>query len=346
MIGRGRFGYADCEAAPDVRPPRFAFSCEAEPSDESAMVTISYTPPGRLLGKVGLNVLVWPGGKPHAQYRRPSYGKKRNATTAQGVRSRFVEMLNDVRKEAGLQPLVESKNQSAVASELAPHYFAAARGLSEEQNLDVIVMGMLAGWNVDGVLQTGHFTAPWVTQTNDVNRLLSEALQFPSPRAVLLAPDIERIAVGALIESDDENSALAALVGTYSLFSEATHSDNAARVYAGFQSAREQRGLAPADRLEEIEVMSMAAASRVQAGAGQTDALNDLLQSSVDLLQRPVNGWIAEVSNLDDLEFPDDFVSRASVGIAVGVSYHKPANEPWGRYVVLLVAAGPKSHRI
>jgi hypothetical protein len=79
---------------------------------------------------------------------------------------------------------------------------------------------------------------------------------------------------------------------------------------------------------------------------GRTDALEELLQSSVDVLQRPVNGWIAEVSKLEDLEFPDDFLNRSSVEIAVGVSYHKPDDEPWGRYVVMLVAAGAPTHRI
>jgi hypothetical protein len=90
----------------------------------------------------------------------------------------------------------------------------------------------------------------------------------------------------------------------------------------------------------------MAAASRVQAGVEPHEALDDLLQSSVDALQRSVNGWIAEVPDLDDLEFPEDFLGRPSVGIAVGVSYHRPDDQPWGRYVVMLVAAGPRSHQL
>jgi hypothetical protein len=212
--------------------------------------------------------------------------------------------------------------------------------------VDVVVMGMLAGWSVDGVLQTGHFTAAWVTQTKDVNRLLSEALQFPNARAVLLASDIDRIAIGALIESDDEPFTLAAVVGTYSLFTETEHSENATLVYERFQAERARRNLRPADHLEEIEPLSMAAAGQIQAGAGPTDVLNDLLQSSVDVLQRPVNGWMGEFSKLEDLKFPEDFLDRPSVGIAVGVSYHKPKDEPWGRYVVMLVAAGPDGHRI
>ena len=80
----------------------------------------------------------------------------------------------------------------------------------------------------------------------------------------------------------------------------------------------------------------------VQAGAEPSAALNELLAGSAEILKRPVNGWLAQVSDLEDLEFPEDFLSRTSVGVAVGVSYHKPADEPWGRYVVMLVAAEPR----
>lgn len=345
-IGRGRFGYATCDSDPDVSLPRFAFSCETDPADESAIVSIGYRPPGRLLGMAGLNLLVWPTGKPTSHYRRHSYGEKHEVATAQAARARFVESLNRVRAEAGLRPVVEAKNQSAVASELAPHYFAAARGLAPEWNVDVVVMGMLAGWSVDGVLQSGHFTAAWVTQTKDVNSLLSEALQFPNARAVLLASDIDRIAIGALIESDEETSALAVVVGTYSLFAETEHEEYAALVYQRLQAERGRRNLGPADRLEEIAPFCMDAARRVQAGSDPTDVFNRLLQASVDVLKRPVNGWIGEVSKLEDLKIPEDLLDRPSLEIAVGVSYHKPEDEPWGRYVVMLVTAAPESRRI
>jgi hypothetical protein len=90
----------------------------------------------------------------------------------------------------------------------------------------------------------------------------------------------------------------------------------------------------------------MAAAGLVQAGASPSDALNELLQSSVARLKRPVNGWLGEVSKLEDLKFPDEFLDRPSLEIAIGVSYRKPDDEPWGHYVVMLIAAGPHSQRI
>jgi hypothetical protein len=346
VVSRGRYGYAECTPNPEVGLPRFAFDCEVDPGDESAIVSIGYVPPGRILGENGVNLLVWPAGRPTAVYRRPSYGEKHTVTSAFAARSRFIELLNAVRDEAGLEPVEEAPLQSEIASQLAPHYFAALIGETSETIADSVALGMIAGWSVEGILQSGHFTTSWVAGTNDVDRLLSEALEYPQGRSALLDPDVEKIAVGALVDADSEAPVLAAVIGTYELFSETEHAANVQQVYASFEKARSKQGMRPSDRLVEIEGLSMEAAGMVQAGVAPEEALEYLMEASVELLQRSVNGWIAQVSDLDAIEFPDDFVTRASVGIAVGVSYHRPENEPWGRYVVMVVASGPQSHRI
>jgi hypothetical protein len=346
MVGRGRFGFKACERDSEVALPRFAFVCMADPKDTRAIASIGFTPPGRLLSKAGLNVLVWPSGEPSARYERPSYGKVNNVSTAQALRSRFIESLNRVRSEAGLEPVSEATNQSAVASELAPHYFAAVRGLAAESDADVIAMGMLAGWSVDGPVESGSFTASWVTQTSDVNRLLSEALQYPGGRAVLLDPDVDQIAVGAVLGPAEPKPVLAAVVGTYTLYSSSEQAANLDRIYEQFQAARSARDREPAERLRVVETLNTAAAGQIQAGMAPNEALSGLLAASAEILQRPVTGWVSEVSSLDDLAFPDDFLDRSDIGISVGVSYHKPAGEAWGRYIVTIVAAEPASHRI
>jgi len=346
IASRGRYGYAECRNNAEVALPRFAFDCEVDPKDESAIVSISYVPPGRILGENGLNLLVWPAGRPTSTYERPSYGEKHTVTSPFAMRSRFIELLNTVRHDAGLEPVSEAPFQSEIASELAPHYFAALTGETPAAVADSVALGMLAGWNVDGILQSGHFTSAWSARTNDVDRLLSDALEYPQGRSALLDPDVEQIAVGALVDADSDTPMLAAVIGTYSLFSEAEHAANVERVYASFEKERSQRGLQSADRLDEIEGLSMEAAGMVQAGVAPEQALDYLMEASGELLQRPLNGWIAQVPDLDNLEFPDDFLTRTSVGIAVGVSYHKPENEPWGRYVVMMVASAPRSHRI
>jgi len=41
---------------------------------------------------------------------------------------------------------------------------------------------------------------------------------------------------------------------------------------------------------------------RVQAGLEPSDAMSALIRESANTLQRPVSGWIAEVTDIDDME--------------------------------------------
>ena len=78
----------------------------------------------------------------------------------------------------------------------------------------------------------------------------------------------------------------------------------------------------------------------------QRDALDALLEQSAGVLQRPVAGWIAETSEIDELQFPEEYLSRPSLGVAVAVSHRRAKGDAWGRYVVMLVIADPESHGI
>jgi hypothetical protein len=346
IISRARFGFAICNADPNVALPRFAFECVPDPSDESAIISVGYTPPGRLIAKSGVNLLLFPGGRPSAEYRLFSYSSERIVSDADTAGAQFVEVLNEVRGDAGLESLQEAPAQSAIASSLAPHFFSALLGNSAETDADLVALGMIAGWGVDGILQSGRFAWSVAGATRDVGRLLSTILEYPVGRQVLLDPEAEKIAVGAIVDPGGEASSMAVLVGTYTLFSESAHAKNAEGVYVRFQKARAEHGLQPAKRLEQIGPMSMEAAGLVQAGLEPRQAFDQLLQSSSAALRRPVSGWLAEVSDLDDLEFPEDFVSRASLEIAVGVAYRRPDPEPWGRYVVMVVVAESRSHSL
>ena len=82
---------------------------------------------------------------------------------------------------------------------------------------------------------------------------------------------------------------------------------------------------------------------RLQAGLDPGDAMSALLRESSDVLQRPVSGWISEVADIEELEFPKEYLEDPSLGVAVAVGYRKREGEPWGHYVVLLVVAEPKS---
>ena len=255
----------------------------------------------------------------------------------------FVELLNRVRGEAGLGEVTLDAVQSDAARELAPHFFAAMFDQAPEFTADLVVLGMIAGWGVDGVVETGHFSAAWVVRSNDLGRLLSTALEYPVSREALLAEEIDRVAVGSLLDTTSGSEALAAVFGTYSLFSAETHQETARRIYDRLDAERGKRGTGEVERLGELEGLFQRAASMVGGGGEPADAMNMLLRESVDVLRAPVSGWVAEVRDLDDIEFPQEYLTSPTVRVGVAVTHKRREGEPWGHYVVMLVVSDPEA---
>jgi hypothetical protein len=341
VVGRGALDFGFCKADPETPLPRFRFDCQLDPDDRSAWLALSLFPPGHLLGKLAGEVLVWPRGEVDPVYRRPSYVESRQAWDEDTTAAGFVELLNEVRGRRNLAPLEIDAQQSQIARELAPHFFEAQAGLAEGSVADLVVMGLLAGWSVDGIVRSGHFAASWTLGSNDVGRLLSEALDQPALRSALLADDVERVAIGPVLEVNDGTPAMAVIVGTYGLFSEEDHAANVARVLERLTAARAERHRAAPSQLDELSELSMRAAGSVAAGVVPRDALRDLLHSSGAALKRAVKGWVVETSELEDVTFPEELLAEPQVWVSIGVSSYRPEGEAWGRYVVLIVTADP-----
>ncbi len=343
LVNRGRFGVQRCQRREGVEPPRFHFTCEVDPKDSVAAGALSITPPERLLSRAGLSLLLWPGKSTVDVYRAPRYAEPRTVADGSAVPADFVELLNRVRKEAGLGRVELDPVQSEAARELAPHFFAAMFDQAPGLTADLVVLGMIAGWGVDGVVESGHFSAAWVVRSNDLGRLLSNALEYPVSREALLAEGIDRVAVGSLLDTTSGREALAAVFGTYSLFSSESHAETARRVYEQLDAARGKQGLGEARRLDELEGLFQRAASMVGSGSEPADAMNMLLRESVDLLRAPVSGWVAEVRDLDQIDFPKEYLTSPTLRVGVAVTHKRRDGEPWGHYVVMLVVSDPEA---
>jgi hypothetical protein len=342
LVNRGAHGVAACEAVSDAEPPRFHFVCEVDRRDAWTHVAISVTPPDRLLSRAGLTVLVWPSSRTLDVYRAPRLSAPHPARDLESIPGDIAALLNGVRLEAGLEPVTLDPVQSQVATRLAPHFFSAMFARSPDVHADLVALGMLAGWGVEGIVESGHFAAGWVVRSTDLGRLLAQALEYPVSREALLAGEIDRIAVGPVLETRAGGEAVAAVFGTYALFSAASHEAFAARVYEKLEAERRAKGAGAPERLDDLSGLCQEAASAVQGGMDPQDAMSLLLQRSVQVLQRPASGWMAEVSDLADIEFPSEYLTDPSFSLAVSVSHHRPAGEPWGRYVVMLVVADPQ----
>lgn len=342
LANRGRYGVASCRQDPELTAPRFRFTCELAPGDVAAAVSVSVTPPDALLSRAGVVLLAGRGGEPPTTYRRARYGKRREVDEEARVPELFVEQLNAVRKEAGLSPVALDAAQSRAATELAPHFFEAVFGRAR-LTADLVVLGMIAGWGIDGIVEAGHFSAAWIVDSTDVSRLLSTALEYPDGRDALLADDIDRVAVGPLLIGAEDDSALAAVFGTYALFSEQGHEELAKLVYEKLEKDRAAKSVGAPGRLDELGGLCRRAAGQVSAGGDPADAMNGLLTRSVDVLRAPVSGWVAEVSDMEMLEFPLEYLTSPTLRVGVAVSVVKREGSPRGHYVVMLVVSDPEA---
>ncbi len=344
LVNRGRFGVAPCEGSREGVATRFAFVCEVDLRDPSALISLSVTPPERLLANTVFFVLARPEGRLEDVYRVVSYGASHPVVEPVAAAEDFVDLLNAVRHLAGLSPVVLDRDQSETAAELAPPFFASLFGRSPEYNAEMVILGMLAGWSVDGIVQSGYFTASWVLRSTDLQRLLAASLEEPSGRETLLAAEIDRLAVGPLLETSSGHESLAAIFGSYAVFSEEDHAASVNAVMEKLGSERALRGLGPPSSIDEVGPLCSEAASRVATGEVPRDVMRDLLGETVDVLRRPATGWIAEVRDLDELSFPDEYLTRPTLGLALAISHREEPGEPWGRWVVMVVVADTEGH--
>ena len=64
------------------------------------------------------------------------------------ISARFVEELNALRARAGLAAVSYAESESATAARVAPHYFGALLGTGPETVADVVMLGLIAGYDV------------------------------------------------------------------------------------------------------------------------------------------------------------------------------------------------------
>ena len=339
-INRGYYEAALCESIGDVSPPAFHFRCEPDMADESAWVSLSFAPPDRLLGKRALDVLVWTRGHSDRVFRRFDYTEARPLVDPAEFSQTFLETLNEVRKRAGRRAVTLDPTQSETATRVAPHYFAAVLGEGEETVADLAALGLIAGWDVEGDIREGGFSSVAIPQTDDVAALVSGMLEAPLTRMTILDPDVERIALGPDQTLAGDIPVLATVVATYSLFSEGAKRAEAEALFARLTEERRAHEQQAPERLVRIWSDAMHSADEVRHGKDPNFALEDLMEDSVETLSLGVSGWYAETSEIEDFEFPEDFLTTPRLGVAIGVSHRVAPDEAWGRYFVLIVSTG------
>jgi hypothetical protein len=330
LVNRGRFAYAECAADPTVQLPRFRISCETSREDEMAWISVSALPPGRVLGSTVLEMLAWPSGAPANAYAKLARG---GADSAAGGAESVLAEINLVRREAALKELRLADAESRTAAQVAPHYFGAFDAQRAEI-ADQVALGLLAGWEVDGMVRHGHFVSTWVNNAASWAEVVRAAISRPQGRETLLDPQAERIAIGPVAAQ----RAYGALFSTYALFDGYRHDNDARTLGARLAALRSARGLGQPRMATELNAEAGRAAAEVQAGRRTAaEALDLLLHRISESLGRGVRAWAAETTSIEQMKIPDELVGLPAMTFGIGVAHHRQEGQPWGRFVVFIV---------
>jgi hypothetical protein len=323
-------GVTSCE--PDVATalPLFALRCTMAAGDKTAWVEVAARAQGRLLLRsTGLGLARREAAAPVsfvASARAP-----RPVTSPADLQEAVLEGVNRVRTGAKLNPVELAQTQTATNARLAPHFFAAALK-NDLPKGDLVGLGLIAGWDVDGTIKRGNLFSALLSGTTDANDWLDYALEVPMGRFTMLSKEARQMAIG--VSTPSEAGGLGAVVTTYDMFTGNDHRVDAALVFRQIEKVRMGRGLPPPTRMEGVP----AVARLVNEGKRDAeDALDAAMIAVRDHSGKSVRGWVLRTNQLEAVSLPPELLGAGPLDLAVEVTHHKEEGAAWGSYVVFLV---------
>jgi hypothetical protein len=338
FINQGPYGVRSCTVDPQVVRPEFRVTCRAAREDETAWMQIVYAPPGTMLTLPIVQVLVRRDPSKPVQYQEPSYARAQLVADAPAFRAAVVEALNATRGLAGLKPVRLSAAESESAARVARQYFAAALGAGGVEDMNTIALGLLAGWQVQGLIRSGTFFAALAPATRDVGRWLDYALTMPLGRDALMQPDVEEIALGPVFLGDPGPGGMGAVVTGYRFQHGEDHTADVAAVVGRIAEARSARGL-PAPKIisgyGDVITEELGAVKRGEENPYQ--ALQASLQGAVRRYETSMRGLVVETISTDSFELPRELIAQPRLQLAIGAAHYKPPGAAWAQLVIVIV---------
>ncbi len=334
LINRGTLDVATCKTLDVVKPPEFAFECPVDPADERTTLALAAFQPGRIFGDSIGDFTLWPAGQPKDTWQRPVEGSE---VPKGEFNTRFLGAVNQFRQRAKLPMLTEAKGQSATAASLTEHFFAAQLGEADAVDADVIVLGLLAGWDVGVDIVSAGFGSQWLTGSRDLSVFLDFVLDNPFQRKALTEPRAKLISIGSI---DDADHALAALFTTYVPLGTFDRTQSEVSIITRLNTLRRDRGLGLAQWTLWPEDEGAKVAARLSDRSWTPDqALQHALTKTAAVARGAVRGTVQLVDNLDNFQFPTEVLMRPDINVFLAVGTYR--DEEWAqtRYVVCFVVA-------
>ncbi|WP_394841473.1 hypothetical protein LZC95_30915 [Pendulispora brunnea] len=344
LINRGRYGVGHCDTNPAVAPPAFDLECQMAEGDKWAWIDVTARAKDRVLStQVGSLIVSAAGEEPPVQYGAPrGAGASSVVNTPAEFRSALASRLNAVRGAARLSPLQLSVEQSAFNERLVGVLLdtqskeaAKANWSDFGSGADRAAIGVLAGWDVRGLIRDGTVFVASAPETRDATAWLDLAIEHPMGRETLLAPESRVLAIGPAIPKSA--NALGAVVTTYALFEGDDHSAEADRVFSAISSARTQRGLPAPMRLTNVPGFAEKTALVRDGKKQPSEAFNETLEYIAEHLPgERIQGLFFETLDVERLVYPKEVFRPGPMQLVVEVTHHRAPGAAWGQYVVYL----------
>jgi hypothetical protein len=337
IINRGDVGTAPCQPDLGVKPPRFALTCELAQGDPFAWVEILGRKQGEILLHELAETLVNEGDRNAITYAARHVGPPAPVTGAADFSRAMLDRLNGVRTGAHMAPLSLAPEQSAENTRLAGTLVDAMVGSDSAGVANRAAIGLMAGWEVKGLIRNGTFFLGAVG-TSDATAWVDFAIETPMGRSSLLDPGSRLIAIGPAIPPG--GGALGAAVTTYALFGAEDHASDATRFFRRVAAARGARGLPAPSRVQGLGEMDAELERVASEGLSPMDALRTTMHVAVERTGQGVHGYTLETNDLDQVDVPAALLAPGPLQMMVGVTHHRAEGAAWGQYVVMVVVLG------
>jgi hypothetical protein len=335
-VNNGRYAADSCFVDPTVALPQFRISCHLADEDPTAWVQLLYAQPKRVLAFPFAQFLARRDPAAELAHRPEVYGPPHAVASAAEFSTVAFAALNEARRAAGLAPVKLAPAQSATAGNLAGHYFAAAAARKDAAVMNTVALGMMAGWQVGGMIRDATFVSALVPHTHDAGRWLSDVLATPIGRIALMDRNIEEVALGPTMLSRPD--ALGAVVAGYRFHHGNEHLQDVRRLMFKVAAARKHLALSPPQRLAQIEETMNGELARVHEGQQQPwDALNGVLEVGVGRFGVNMRGYVVEATDLNAIHLPREILEQPTLQLSIGVTHFKPPGAAWAQLVVVIV---------
>jgi hypothetical protein len=325
-INQGALQSRECIRDQTVALPRFRVWCQVQPGDSGAWVDIQVAEPERILARSAGRILVRATPDAQLQYQAAPSGP--TATSGADVRQKLLAAVNGMRASDGAAPLVSADKQAVSNERLAPHLFSA----SEKNNAQLeesIMLGLIAGWNVSGMIRNGDFYSYVLSGSTDVTDLVSALLDHPSARHVLMDHDARQIAVGPVLLPN--RAGMGTVITTYSFFETNDHRADEAALFQRIIAARRLKGLPLPQPLDNSALHD--AATKIQNGTSPDEAIRKAARPSA----RPGFSLLVQATDLRRMPVPPELLTRGPLNLAIGITHYRAPGGAWGQYVVMFL---------